>query len=289
MQKKYLAPFAILLSTNLMAQTVATVNGSNIDSNTVDTVVANLRQQNPQLPDNTEIRNEVTRRLAISTAVAQEAKKLKLDQTTKYKQAIDQARNAAKKAGADKQPAFKQEWALYETDLLNQAYFAHIAQQNPINETETKQAYDNLNQHYKGSQEIQLGEIITRSNDDAQKALAELKSKKSFKDVASKYSIAPRAKESGGISAGYVPLKDLQQINPPVYQAVSNLKKGTYTAKPLQDNNGNYAIFYINDKRNIQIPPFDQIKSRIAGDLQQERIMQAVDSLVKKADIRPTR
>lgn len=272
-----------------MAQTVATVNGDKIDSSTVEAVVKNLRRQNQQLPDSPELRNEVTRRLAISAAVAQEAKKLKLDQSAQYKQAVEKARAAAKKEGADKQPSFKQDWALYETDLLNQAYFANVVRQNPVSDTETKQAYDRLNSHYQGSQEVQLGEIITRNGSDAQKALGELKSKKSFKEVAAKYSADPRAKQSGGIGAGYIPLKDLQQANPPVYQAVGSLKKGAYTASPLQDNNGNFAIFYVNDKRNIQVPPFDQIKNRIANDLQQERIARAVDGVVQKADIRPAR
>ena len=37
------------LSGGLMAQTVVTVNGTAIDSSTVDTVVQNLKQGNPQL------------------------------------------------------------------------------------------------------------------------------------------------------------------------------------------------------------------------------------------------
>lgn len=290
MQKTYLAAFLAVFSGSLMAQTVVTVNGTKIDSSTVDAVVQNLKQQsNGQITDNQELRNEITRRLAVSTAIAQEAKKLKLDQSTEYKQAAEQARAAAKKAGADKQPSFKQEWAMYETDLLNQAYFANVAKKNPVTEAEIKQAYDRLTNHYKGTQEVQLGEIVTQNNNDAQKALGELKKKKSFQEVATKYSIDPQAKQTGGIVATYVPLKDLQQANPPMYQAVHNLRKGAYTEQPLQDNNGIYAIFYVNDKRAITIPPFDQIKSRIGSDLLEARIAEAVDNLMQKANIQPAR
>ncbi|EGZ51362.1 peptidylprolyl isomerase [Neisseria wadsworthii] len=290
MQKTYLAAILAVLSGSLMAQTVVTVNGTKIDSSTVDAVVRNLQQQsNGQITDNPELRNEITRRLAVSTIIAQEAKKLKLDQSNAYKQATEQARAAAKKAGADKQPSFKQEWAMYETDLLNQAYFADVTQKNPVSETEVKQAYDRLTNHYKGTQEVQLGEIVTQNSNDAEKALGELKKKKSFQEVATKYSIDPQAKQTGGIVATYVPLKDLQQANPPMYQAIHNLRKGSHTEKPLQDNNGIYAIFYVNDKRNITIPPYDQIKARIGSDLQEARIAEAVDSLVQKANIQPAR
>ncbi|MDO4642132.1 MAG: peptidyl-prolyl cis-trans isomerase [Neisseria sp.] len=290
MKKTYLTALLALLSANLMAQTIVTVNGTAIDSATIDVVVKNLQQQNNgQLPDSPELRNEVTRRLAVSTVVAQEAKKLKLDQGAEFKQAIEQARAAAKKEGADKQPSFQQEWALYETDLLNQAYFADLTQKNPVSESDLKQAYSKLSNYYKNTQEVQLGEIITNNGADAKKAIGELKAKKSFKDVAAKYSTNPNAKKSGGISNSYIPLKDLQQANPPVYQAVNSLRKGAYTEPPLQGNNGTYAIFYINDKRNVTIPPFEQIKPRLAGQLQEGRITQAVDGLMQKAKIQPAK
>ena len=61
------------LSGSLMAQTVATVNGKAIDSSEIDAVVQNLKQGNPQLQDGPQLREEITRRLVVSTAVAQEA------------------------------------------------------------------------------------------------------------------------------------------------------------------------------------------------------------------------
>lgn len=290
MKKTSLALFLTLLSGGLAAQTVITVNGTKIDSSEVDAVVKNLQRQNSGQPaDNRPLRDEITRRLAISTVIAQEAKKLKLDQTAEYQQIKEQSRAAAKQQGADKKPSFKQEWAMYETELLNQAYFADVARKNPVSDADVKKAYDEMNSFYKGSQEIQLGEIVTRSNEDAQKALGELKSRKSFKDVAAKYSIIPQAKQTGGILPGYMPLKDLEKSNPPMYQAVGSLKKGEYTPTPLAGDGNVFAIFYINDKRNVKLPPFNEIKPRLTAQMQEMRIAEAVDALVKKADIKPAK
>ncbi len=278
-----------VLSGNLMAQTVATVNGTAIDSSTVDTVVQNLKRGNPQMQDSPKLRDEITRRLVVSTAVAQEARRLKLDQDNEFKQVSEQAMANAKKEGADKRPTFKQEWTLFQNDLLNQLFVSDVLKKNPVGEADVNRAYQDLNAYYKGTQEIQLGEIMTRSEADAKKAYGELKAKKPFKTVAGKYTINEQAKKSGGIAPGYIPLKDLQQTDPGVFEAVGNLAKGGYT-EPLRSNDGAlFAIFYVNDKRNVQVPAFEQMKNQLAGQLQQERVAGAVDGLMKKAKVQPAK
>ena len=158
------------LSGSLMAQTVATVNGKAIDSSEIDAVVQNLKQGNPQLQDGPQLREEITRRLVVSTAVAQEARRLKLDQSNEFKQISDQALANAKKDGADKKPTFKQEWALFQNDLLNRAFMSDVLQKNPVGDADVNKAYQDMSAYYKGTQEIQLGEIMTRNEADAKKA-----------------------------------------------------------------------------------------------------------------------
>ena len=70
-----------------------------------------------------------------------------------------------------------------------------------------------------------------------------------------------------------------------VYGAVKDLLKGAYTT-PLQSNDGLYAIFYVNDKRAVKLPTFDEAKQGLAQDLQTARIDQAVAALYQKADIK---
>ena len=287
MTKTYFASALMLALTSgtLFAQTLVTVNGQAIDSSVIDDQVASVRASNPNIQDTPELRQMLTERQVISTVVTQEAKKLKLDQSAEFKAALEQARADAAKQGADKKPTFKTEWAAFENDLLGQAFAAHIIRQFPVQEKDVKAAYNDFSNFYKGTQEVQLGEIVTDSNSNAQKAIADLDAKKSFASVLNQYSIDEAAKKAGGIPKAYVPLKDLQESAPPLYAAVKDLKKGTHTKTPLQ--NGNlYAVFYVNDRRNVTVPSYEASKNEIGSDLQGARVNAAIQSLLKKASIK---
>ena len=287
MKKTYFASALMLALTSgtLFAQTLVTVNGQAIDSSVIDDQVASVRASNPNIQDTPELRQMLTERQVISTVVTQEAKKLKLDQSAEFKAALEQARADAAKQGADKKPTFKTEWAAFENDLLGQAFAAHIIRQFPVQEKDVKAAYNDFSNFYKGTQEVQLGEIVTDSNSNAQKAIADLEAKKSFASVLNQYSIDEAAKKAGGIPKAYVPLKDLQESAPPLYAAVKDLKKGTHTKTPLQ--NGNlYAVFYVNDRRNVTVPSYEASKNEIGSDLQGARVNAAIQSLLKKASIK---
>ena len=287
MKKTYFASTLMLALTSgtLFAQTLVTVNGQAIDSSVIDDQVASVRAGNPNIQDTPELRQMLTERQVISTVVTQEAKKLKLDQSAEFKAALEQARADAAKQGADKKPTFKTEWAAFENDLLGQAFAAHIIRQFPVQEKDVKAAYNDFSNFYKGTQEVQLGEIVTDSNSNAQKAIADLDAKKSFASVLNQYSIDEAAKKAGGIPKAYVPLKDLQESAPPLYAAVKDLKKGAHTKTPLQ--NGNlYAVFYVNDRRNVTVPSYEASKNEIGSDLQAARVDAAIQSLLKKASIK---
>lgn len=286
MKKTYFASALMLALTSgtLFAQTLVTVNGQAIDSSVIDDQVASVRASNPNIQDTPELRQMLTERQVISTVVTQEAKKLKLDQSAEFKTALEQARADAAKQGADKKATFKTEWAVFENDLLGQAFAAHIVRQYPVQEKDVKAAYNDFSNFYKGTQEVQLGEIVTDSS-NAQKAIADLDAKKSFVSVLNQYSIDEAAKKAGGIPKAYVPLKDLQESAPPLYAAVKDLKKGAHTKTPLQ--NGNlYAVFYVNDRRNVTVPSYEAAKNEIGSDLQAARVDAAIQSLLKKASIK---
>lgn len=290
MKKTYFASAILftLAASSLSAQTLVTVNGQAIDSSVIDAQVKVIRAGNRQIQDTPALRRNLTERQVIATVVGQEAKRLKLDQSAEYKQALQQARTAADKSGASKKAGFKTEWAVFEGDLLGQAYAAHIAKQNPVQEKDIRAAYNDFNNFYKGTQEVQLGEIVTDSSANAEKAIADLKAKKSFKSVLNQYSVDEQAKRAGGIPDAYVPLKDLQQSAPPLYDAVKDLKKGGVTAKPLQQGNL-YGVFYVNDRRTITVPTYEQAKNDIGRDLQAARIDASIQSLLQKANIKPAK
>ena len=288
MMKKLLATtlIAAALTPAAWAQTVATVNGTKIDRKEIDTQVQLIvRESQGQLQDTPELRQNITKRLITRTLMIQEAKRLKIDQDPQYKAALNEALAEATKAGDDKKPGFKEDWAIFQDNLLTHAFLSAVVNSQPVTKEEVEATYKEVSQFYKGSDEVQLGEIITQKAEDANQAIAELKARKSFRTVATKYTIDPRGKSTGGIAPGYVALKDLEQSAPPLYAAVKDLKKGQYTQDPLQGD-GIYAVFYINDKRAVKVPAFKDLEAELVQNLQEARVEAAISALYQKAAIK---
>ncbi len=82
-----------------------------------------------------------------------------------------------------------------------------------------------------------------------------------------------------------MPLKDLEQGVPPLYQAIKDLKKGEFTTTPLK-NGDFYDVYYVNDSREVKDTSFDEMKGQIEGNLQAEQIDRAVETLLRKANIK---
>ncbi|WP_250314380.1 MULTISPECIES: peptidyl-prolyl cis-trans isomerase [Neisseria] len=288
MKAKILTSVALLAcSGSLFAQTLATVNGQKIDSSVIDAQVAAFRAENSRAEDTPQLRQSLLENEVVNTVVAQEVKRLKLDQSAEFKDTLAKLRAEAKKSGDDKKPSFKTVWSAVEYELNGRAYALHIAKTQPVSEQEVKAVYDNISGFYKGTQEVQLGEILTDKEENAKKAVADLKAKKGFDAVLKQYSLNDRTKQTGAPD-GYVPLKDLEQGVPPLYQAIKDLKKGEFTATPLK-NGDFYGVYYVNDRREVKVPSFDEMKGQIAGDLQAEQIDRAVGALLGKADIKPAK
>lgn len=288
MKAKILTSVAMLAcSGSLFAQTLVTVNGQKIDSSVIDAQVAAFRAENSRAEDSPRLRQALLENEVVNTVVAQEVKRLKLDQSAEFKDTLAKLRAEAKKSGDDKKPSFKTVWSAVEYELNGRAYALHIAKTQPVSEQEVKAVYDNISGFYKGTQEVQLGEVLTDKEDNAKKAVADLKAKKGFDAVLKQYSLNDRAKQTGAPDE-YVPLKNLEQDALPLYQAVKDLKKGEFTAVPLKNGNF-YGVYYVNDRRDVKVPSFDELKEQIAGDLQAERIDRAVGALLNKADIKPVK
>ena len=267
------------------AQTLVTVNGEKIDSSAIDTQVQLIAQQSQgKVQDSQQLRAGLLNRMVTQTLVNQEAKKLKLEQSAAYKDALEKSRAAAKQQGADKQANFKQQFAAYERDLLSDTYMYHVASQNPVGDADAQKFYDDYKGRYKGTDEVKLSEIFVTNEADAKAVVADLKKGQSFADVAKAKSVDASAKQSGGANPRYMPLKDLQESAPLVYGAVSKLKKGQYSQAVNAQNV--WAVFKVDDKRAVDVPEFAKMKPAILNQLSNERINNAIGQLYQNADIK---
>ncbi len=279
---------AILMAafvTSASAQTLVTVNGEKIDSSAIDTQVQLIAQQSQgKVTDSQQLRAGLLNRMVTQTLVNQEAKKLKLEQSAAYKDALEKSRASAKQQGADKQANFKQQFAAYERDLLSDTYMYHVVSQNPVGEADVQKFYDEYKARYKGTDEVKLSEIFVTNEADAKAVVADLKKGQSFADVAKAKSVDASAKQSGGVNPRYMPLKDLQESAPLVYGAVSKLKKGQYSQAVNAQNV--WAVFKVDDKRAVDVPEFAKMKPAILNQLSNERINNAIGQLYQNADIK---
>ena len=279
---------AILMAafvTSASAQTLVTVNGEKIDSSAIDTQVQLIAQQSQgKVTDSQQLRAGLLNRMVTQTLVNQEAKKLKLEQSVAYKDALEKSRASAKQQGADKQANFKQQFAAYERDLLSDIYMYHVVSQNPVGEADVQKFYDDYKARYKGTDEVKLSEIFFFFLADAKAVVADLKKGQNFADVAKAKSVDASAKQSGGANPRYMPLKDLQESAPLVYGAVSKLKKGQYSQAVNAQNV--WAVFKVDDKRAVDVPEFAKMKPAILNQLSNERINNAIGQLYQNADIK---
>ena len=279
---------AILMAafaTSAYAQTLVTVNGEKIDSSAIDTQVQLITEQSKgQVQDSQQLRAGLLNRMVTQTLVNQEAKKLQLEKSAAYKDALEKSRAAAKQQGADKQANFKQQFATYERDLLSDTYMYHVVSQNPATEADAQKFYNDYQARYKGTDEVKLSEIFVANEADAKAVAADLKKGQSFADVAKAKSIDGAAKQTGGVNPRYMPLKDLQESAPLVYGAVAKLKKGQYSQAVSAQNV--WAVFKVDDKRAVDVPEFAKMKPAILNQLNNERINNAIGQLYQNADIK---
>lgn len=272
---------AIALSGSLMAETVATVNGTKIDSSEIERrAKITVQQSKGQVQDGPELRQFLTQEMVVETAVAQEARRLGLDKSSEYKATMTEAQKQAKA-----QKASKEDLAAFENQLLGSAFAADVIQKNPVTDAQVQERYNQVKARYQGSDEVQLGEIVTDNPEQAKAAIKELESKKKFADVAKKYSIDPAVKAGNVLMPNYIPLADLKDSRPQIYQVIANLKKGQFTKQPLTGEKLS-VVFYINDRRAVNIEPFEKVRQNIGIGLTNERINAAVDNVLKKANIK---
>nr|WP_314228168.1 peptidyl-prolyl cis-trans isomerase [uncultured Kingella sp.] len=277
---------AALISGSLFAQTVVTVNGSKIDSSELDRrVQAVVASSQGQIQDSPELRQFIAQQTVMETVVTQAAKKQGLDKSKEYKDVEAESMKQAKAQGADKQADFKQQWADYQNQLLMQIYARDVITKNPVTDAQVKQRYNEIKQRYDNTDEIQVGEIITDNAEQIKAAERDLKAKKSFAEVARKYSIDPNIKAGGAVFSDYISVRDLQEARSQIYQAIGSLKKGQYS-KPVSGDKL-HAIYYVNDKRKIKVEPFEQINEGLRASMANERVQEAVGNLMQSASIVP--
>jgi len=182
----------------------------------------------------------------------------------------------AEKKGIAGTADFKAQLELLRQTVLIRELFNDYQKKNPASEAEARAEYEKVKSQAVGT-EYRARHILVENEADAIKLIAEIKAGASFEEVAKKNSKDPGSAENGG---------DLDFAKPDTYvpefgAAMSALKKGEMTQTPVKTQFG-YHIIKLEDTREAQFPPFDEVKPQLMQRLAQAKL-QAYQEQLKKA------
>jgi peptidyl-prolyl cis-trans isomerase C len=245
---------ALLSPLAVQAQNVAIVNGKPVPKSRVDTLLQQATRQGNQ-PRTPELEQQVRDEVVLREMFMQEAEKRGLAGSAEYKAQMELARQS----------------------ILIRELFADYTKKSPVTEADMKAEYDKFKAQASGT-EFRARHILVEKEEDAKALITQIKGGASFEELAKKNSKDPGSGQNGG---------DLDWANPSSYvpefaTALSALKKGEMTQTPVKTQFG-YHIIKLEDTREAQFPPFEEVKPQIEQRLTQAKLAKFRDDIKAKA------
>jgi peptidyl-prolyl cis-trans isomerase C len=245
---------ALVASTAVFAQNIATVNGKPIAKAREDAWVDQLKKQGQQ--DTPQLRQQVKDQLIQREVFMQEV---------------------AKRGLAEK-PDVKMQLELQRQNELIRALMRDEMAKSPITDDQVKAAYEEQKKAT-GTREFKVRHILVETEAEAKDIAAQLKKGAKWEELAKKSKDPGSAQRGGeldwaGAGAYVKPFSD----------AMVKLDKGQMTDAPVQSQFG-WHVIKVDDVRDAQFPPLDQVAPQIREALQQQKITAFAEQLRKNAKI----
>jgi peptidyl-prolyl cis-trans isomerase C len=245
---------AMVASTAVFAQNIATVNGKPIPKAREDAWVEQLKKQGQQ--DSPQLRQQIKEQLIQREVFMQEV---------------------AKRGIAEK-PDVKFQLDVQRQNALIQALMRDELAKSPITDEQIKAAYEEQKKAT-GAKEYKVRHILVETEADAKDVTAQLKKGAKWEDLAKKSKDPGSAQRGGeldwaGAGAYVKPFSD----------AMVKLDKGQMTDAPVQSQFG-WHVIKVDDVREAQFPPLEQVAPQIREALQQQKMAAYAEQLRKAAKI----
>jgi peptidyl-prolyl cis-trans isomerase C len=154
---------------------------------------------------------------------------------------------------------FQRRLAYYRSKILMDLLLQSEAKA-AVSDSAMHQLYDEATRQMTGQQEVRARHILVKTEDEATAIIAQLKNGADFAELAKQKSTDPGASEGGDL--GYFP-KD--EMVPEFADAAFKLEKGQIS-EPVHTRFG-WHVIKVEDKRERQVPAFDQVKDQLATHL----------------------
>lgn len=242
-KKLILACSISLMSTSVMAQNAAIVNGKPIPKAQLDRLIKNSGQS----ATDPKIREQGRELLITRELIVQEADKRGVTQKEDIKDQLEQARMAV---------------------LITGLFEDYIDNRGGITDDDYKMAYDSIKGQF-GGKEYKVRHILVEKEADAKALIAKIKAGAKFEELAKTNSKDPGSAPNGG---------DLEWVSdkalvPEFTKAMVALKKGQMTDKPIKTQFG-WHIIQLDDVRDVKIPSIGEIKEQLRSMLMQDQAWQ---------------
>ena len=160
--------------------------------------------------------------------------------------------------------------------LSNKVREKVVAGKDKVSDAEIQAYYNKNKSRFSQPETRDLTVVLTEKEDTANKALAELKSGKSFKEVSKKYSIDQASKSQGG----KLPAVAKGQQEKALDDAVFSADKGKIVG-PVKTQFG-YYVFEVTKITDATQQSLADSKESIRAQLKSEKEQKALDAFVKK-------
>ena len=237
------------------AETMVTVNGEPITTD-VFSVYYGERMRQSQGQNTPELRARALDELVKIVVLTQEAEKQQLD----------------------RQPAVAAALAFQRDQLLSRLAIQEFVRQSTPSEEEMKKLYDEQFGNYTGT-EYKASHILVKTEEEASALIAELGEGSDFAELAKEHSTGPTGPKGGDL--GWF---DADQMVPAFAEAVKGMEKGAYSKEPVNTQFG-WHVILLQDTREAEPPPFEEVTPQLATPLQQQAVARYVAELRQNAKV----
>lgn len=254
MKRVLMLAAALAVAVPAFAQNAAVVNGKAIPSARVDQFVNLLTKQGQ--PDSPQLREQIREELINREIFLQEADK----------------------RGIAKRPDVQAEIDLTRQSVLIRGLFDDFHAKNAVTPQQVQAEYDRVKSS-QGDKEYHARHILVEQEAQAKDIIAQLNKGAKFEDLA-KQSKDPGSAVKGG-DLDWAPASTYVK---PFADALASLQKGQTTEAPIQTQFG-WHVIRLDDVRDAQFPPIDQLRPQIEESLRQNKLREFQTSLRDKAKI----
>lgn len=184
----------------------------------------------------------------------------------------------AEKNKLGEQPDVALKLSVLNRTVLSQAAAETYLKKHKVTDEQIKQAYDKQTGGI-NAKEYKARHILTESEEEARKVIAELDKGGNFADLAKKHSKGPTSVKGGDLG-WFAP----NRMVPEFSESVIAMENGKYTNDPVKTQFGWHVILR-EDARSQKPPPLEEAKPQIKTMIQRQALQEYITGLKNGAEI----